>query len=789
MAQYVYNPNQKRSAPVWITATSYIEPDWSTEGDGDTYRCVFQLRDYGGGAQYTGTWPDILYEAGPLESAASLYGEHYLLALSLALTTGEVQRYPFEPASADAGNADCKILAVVRPVKYRPDLGTYPYASTGIYARGSGAAGAENYYEACFRRDTSKLELVKMVAGTRTVLGSVTPAAGVSANFLHAIRLECSGTTIRCRAWPVAGFGVAGVSEPSAWDISVTDASVAGAGDVGFVLTQVETVGAKTWAWGELSLFAIGTGSSDCPEPRTFEEKMVVLNADAPKVFLADMDVQYSGASVAKVCISRGEFVSGPTDSPEHMAYEDCITALPRFRVDSPDAFLGRGSSAFGDLTVSNANGIRDEWLTWNWGGRRCDLYVGAPGWQKWDFVLVLSCTIADIYASQRGDLSFRMRDQSDVLRVDVCDTLIGGSDVFKDAKTPVLRGLCYNIEPTLKTAATREYVYAEGHPTSYLGAWEVRDAGLSVTFTLDKATGTFTLAAAEAGRITCDAEMFLTRSGGGAQTTAYAAIARELEERGINEGIYYGSRGSRVWGSNYTTALPVLACGSFGVFFKDGATVLDLIDAIMRGHLTFWGFNSRNQIVFGRVGDVLTAHHALAEDDCQSLKPLRLVHPKNPDTFIYARNWTLQKDGIAGGVSSADRAWFGSDGSSYVTAVAAPANYAITRPSERVLTCLTSTGSGLADMAAAYAGTLAAPSAVFELVTRRNVGRYWLGQYVELTFSRYGFDAGAVALIVGVEDDFDRWETKLKIRAELSSGAPSLFSGTEYADIAEEAA
>lgn len=102
------------------------------------------------------------------------------------------------------------------------------FAETGrpencYYVANGNSAGISSQYD---------LTLCKVVAGSQTVLSSASSVITSSIDhrdlFLF-IRLQALGNTVRARMWRE------GAAEPTSWQVSVTDTSITGAGDAGFI--------------------------------------------------------------------------------------------------------------------------------------------------------------------------------------------------------------------------------------------------------------------------------------------------------------------------------------------------------------------------------------------------------------------------------------------------------------------------------------------------------------------------------------------------------------------------
>jgi hypothetical protein len=135
--------------------------------------------------------------------------------------------------------ADVEILCRFRPVSASGTTDNM----IKIGCRASGAAGAETGMFAMVTRQTTGTlyanQVQKAVAGTLTTLQTVAgPSPNWAANNWFWLRFRASGTSFQSRLWHTEA------SEPVAWDITVTDSSVAAAGWVGLAafhdLTQTD---------------------------------------------------------------------------------------------------------------------------------------------------------------------------------------------------------------------------------------------------------------------------------------------------------------------------------------------------------------------------------------------------------------------------------------------------------------------------------------------------------------------------------------------------------------------
>lgn len=118
------------------------------------------------------------------------------------------------------------------------DFDIYVDVATSALATGASQSGgplarvtdANNLYMVRVEFTTAAAVIVdirKRVASTDSSIASVTTSLTHVANTFYRVRFQGSGSTLRAKAW------VVGTTEPGAWDVTTTDTSFSGAGDVG----------------------------------------------------------------------------------------------------------------------------------------------------------------------------------------------------------------------------------------------------------------------------------------------------------------------------------------------------------------------------------------------------------------------------------------------------------------------------------------------------------------------------------------------------------------------------
>ena len=208
----------------------------------------------------------------------------------------------------------------------------------------------------------------------------------------------------------------------------------------------------------------------------------------------------YSGTEQTEYMSTRGH-ITKPTDSPANTEYEDVIIAFPIFRRSMAEAFNGKTQQSFGDIEIINTDGERDSWLDRSWNGRDVVLKFGDPSWDYADFRTIMSGSIAELTTKSINVLVLKIRDKGIFLEKQFQEAVFASGPSI-DKPVPVCYGEVKKIVPVLEDGTTHKYKVHDGAISSIDFVY---DQGVSVTFTPDVATGTFTLATQPAGQITAD--------------------------------------------------------------------------------------------------------------------------------------------------------------------------------------------------------------------------------------------------------------------------------------------
>lgn len=479
------------------------------------------------------------------------------------------------------------------------------------------------------------------------------------------------------------------------------------------------------------------------------------LKADNKRRTLLVEAKAYSGGAEVTRYFATTAFVSTPTDTPANTSYDDIIREVPYFSARIPEVFGGRSEAGWGDIVIINESGVRDAWLNDAWDGRALKMYLGDPTWPKSDFRVILTGVSADLVAHDRNRLALRIRDKSWALNVPLQKTLVGGTTAYKDKPKPVCYGEVFNVEPPLIDAGLHKYQVHDGAVNAIS---DVRESGLTVAgYTADIATGTFTIPAAAAGRITADVQ---GAKPGGTYLTKAADIIKDIVTTRT------ALTAADVDTTNFT-AFNTTAPQKIGFFAQDFQSVAAALDEIITSVGGFWCFDRTGLLTLGQfVAPSGTEALALVSDDV-SQKGLRIVDripPVKTYRLGYKRNHTLQADGLAGAVTEANRAEYRVE---YRVKSAINAGvettYLLAASPDEVGTLLADATEAQTECTrrATLWGSLR-----FRYEARAFAAPFTvrLGQVVKLTHPRFGFSAGKLATVVGT-----RWyPTRKRVVMEL---------------------
>ena len=423
--------------------------------------------------------------------------------------------------------------------------------------------------------------------------------------------------------------------------------------------------------------------------------------------------------------------------------------------------FDGNPSISYGDIEINNDSGDRDAWLDYIWSNRAASVYVGDPTWPRADFRAVFVGVVDDITIRSRTRLALRLRDKLERLNAPMLETTLGGTTANKDRVLPLLFGDAFNAEPLLTDPATLVYKF---HSAAAQDLHEVRDNGAPITtFTTTLASGIFTLTAAPVGQITCTAR-------GAKPSGTYANTISALVQHIVQT---YGPSATRLSSGDLdATQLAAFASANtqaVGLYLPERANVLGVCQQLAASVgaqvvMTSTGLLRLVQIALPASGTptAVTAADMVAGSLSISQRP----PVKSTCKLGYARNYTVQASGLAGGLPASSVALLGQEWQSVTsTDATTTTNYKLATAPTLEETCLISESEATTE-AARRRDLWKTQRHVYEATYLPHLLLAELGDPVTLTHARFGLSAGKTGIVTSIKRDWFKGRATIGVLA-----------------------
>ena len=395
----------------------------------------------------------------------------------------------------------------------------------------------------------------------------------------------------------------------------------------------------------------------------------------------------WNGSAEVTLNFSSAAYVTGTTNLPpdgvNHTFYDPRITQPAMIQQECWNNGRIGGSSriGFGTIELANTDGGLDYLTAYAFDGRSITVIVGdlsQGGTPVWTVALTGKMAPPVIGIKT---VTLYLRDRLQELDVPICTSIYAGDNSLPNgvegtaadiggSRKPRVFGKVLNITPVLVNTSLLIYQVNDGAINDipkcyYRGAELTKGADYTDLTDMEttapsaggyrilKSMGLFRINNAVDGAITCD----VTEGAASSDRTA-AQIAYDM---GIIGGLSSGD-----FESADITALDTANSSQLGVYYQDDTTVLQAIDYVIDSVGAWWGFDRLGKLrmkqwVAPSGTPVVTFTSAEIEEleritDSNSVPTWRLL-------FKYRKNYTVQKDDIAGTVTADRKAVISSDG------------------------------------------------------------------------------------------------------------------------------
>lgn len=486
---------------------------------------------------------------------------------------------------------------------------------------------------------------------------------------------------------------------------------------------------------------------------------------------------------VSSLFISDTSWNGKPTDSIYPNTLADVRLMKPwtmERSIPIAPATSRRSQVSYGKIEFANADGAYDEIMRdYSVDGQRVQVYLG-PKWGDFGQFKRIGDAYGYRWSAKRDKVQISLRDvavQFDKPLYGVTYKGLGALDGDNDltgTTKPLCFGECFNVTPVRINLA---YLIYQVHDGKVQGITAVRDKGAPLYNSLgdfdnyvalatapippgEYATcnnlGLIRLAVRPDGPVTCDLE----GDAGSGYTSKLSEITLNVLKR------YAGVPAQDLLTSSFTE----LPDGVVGYYIEAGAnpTVGSVLDDLM-GSVGAWYGGTRDRRL--RVGtlpipETATINHELGDGDVLSVEKMESpVAPRYKQTVTYNKNWTpYDESDVATSVTGVDLENLIRDTDSFVVTK----GEVLLRYSTAVNGATIDTyyrDQGPADQICNYIMELhSVYRELFKVEVPKSGYEIQLGQVVNLTYGRFGLEAGKPLIVVGLKDEADKSKITLRL-------------------------
>jgi hypothetical protein len=495
----------------------------------------------------------------------------------------------------------------------------------------------------------------------------------------------------------------------------------------------------------------------------------------------------WDGSQEVTRYFSNEAFVTGASDTPAHIAFEPRIQqpALMRRDVFAAGQTFGASRVGYGELVLNNTDGGLDALLDDAMDGRRLIVRAGEPGTPypaAW--ITVLTATM-DAPAIEWSRVSIRLRDRLIDLQQPLQATLYAGDNALPDGlegteddrkgqPKPLVYGQVANIAPPIVNTSRLIYqvndgavntisaVYDRGVALTVGAAYASQaameaDAPAAGSFRAWLAGGYFRLGSSPTGTLTAD----VTQGAAASNQTA----AQVMKAVALRAGIAIGDIVSAD-----VTALEAANSATVGLWLPNETSALAAMDAVANSVGAWWGFDTLGKLRMARMTlpsgtpAVVLDRDAVQKLDLQATASGDRNIPPSSIEIRYARNHTPQDD-LAGSVTDERRAWLKEEWRTVTAAGASLTVHPLAEPliMETLLVAAAAAQTEATRRAALFGNRRDRVVVGIRLDFARLLALD-LGVVVRIAVPRFGYDAGKLFRVIGIQTDLRRNRAELTL-------------------------
>jgi len=392
-----------------------------------------------------------------------------------------------------------------------------------------------------------------------------------------------------------------------------------------------------------------------------------------------------------------------------------------------------------GDIDLVN-NGELDAWLNDAWDGRGLSMLIGDPTWARDDFRQIASLVTEALEVVNNDKMRIRVRDKREKLNVNTQLNYYSSGEAF-GKPIPITVGQVFNITPVLINASTHQYQVNDGQINAIT---QVRDNGVSVSFTANLSTGTFVLGSQPSGVITCDVQ-------GAKPSGTYHIKTADIIEYLVKRSVLNAADLDAASFTAFNVKVPY----TVGLYIHSRQNLINVVDKLMRSVGAYWLFNRAGKMVLWQLDDVTgTASASFDADDVldDTFSFINSDLPYARSAIGYQKNYTVQNNS-AGSVTEANRNIYSGNN---LVSFSVNSSIITSHPLALKPDALNSVISLIGDANTEAARVLALRNVVrftYEATFSTGPFEIKLGDEISVIYPRFGFENGKNVIVVGLDE------------------------------------
>lgn len=382
--------------------------------------------------------------------------------------------------------------------------------------------------------------------------------------------------------------------------------------------------------------------------------------------------------------VSEGHFITSPTDTPPNTAFLATIVEPGSIglHVFGDGKTSGSSSLETGEMILTNADGMYDNWINYSFDGRKIVIRRGDAGAAyPASFTTIFTGTIEGIEATWER-IIIRLRDKQFVFSTPLLKTkytggnllpdgLEGNATDIKDSVKPRVYGQVFNITPRFVNTAKLTYQVSDGAVNNISAVY---DRGLALTVGADFATSALLQSAAPAASsfITCKAEgLFRLGSTPAGQITADVTQGATAADRTVAQIVKAIALASGITAGEVSatdvTAMDAANNSVVGIYIDDEASYQDCMDELLNSVGGYCGFDSLGVLRLGILlapsgTPVVTLREYDIHKGIERRQPTNNGIPTYRVVINHTKIYTTQPSDLAGAVTTSRRAYLSKD-------------------------------------------------------------------------------------------------------------------------------